>query len=119
MGNALVIDDELDICLMMNRHLQNLRFEPQYALTIKDARSKIDHSAFELMFIDLNLTDGSGFDILRYARALNLTAKLIVISAHDSEAGKALELGASLFISKPFTIKTINEALKKLNFITN
>ncbi len=119
MGKAIVIDDELDICLMMNRHLQNLHFDSQYALTIKDARSKIDHFAFELMFIDLNLTDGSGFDILRYARELNLTAKMIVISAHDSEAGKALQLGASLFISKPFTIKTINEALKKLNFITN
>jgi len=119
MGRALVIDDELDICLMMNRHLQNLLFEPQYALTVREARLKICATPFELMFIDLNLTDGSGFDLIKYVHELNLTSKIIVISAHDSEANKALELGASLFISKPFTIKTINEALKKLKFFPN
>jgi len=119
MGRALVIDDEVDICLMMNRHLQNLQFETQYALTVKDARQKVDLSHFELMFIDLNLTDGSGFEVIKYVHELNLTSKIIVISAHDSEAAKALEMGASLFISKPFTIKTINEALKKLNFLPN
>ncbi len=117
MGRALVIDDELDICLMMNRHLQNLNFDSQYALTVKDARAKVSSSVFELMFIDLNLTDGSGFDVIKYVRELNLTSKMIVISAHDSEATKALEMGANIFISKPFTIKTINEALKKLNFL--
>jgi DNA-binding response OmpR family regulator len=119
MGKALVIDDELDICLMMNRHLQNLQFESQYALTVKEARLKVKNSPYELMFIDLNLTDGSGFDVINYVHELNLTSKIIVISAHDSEAGKALEMGANLFISKPFTIKTINEALKKLNFLPN
>ncbi len=119
MGRTLVIDDELDICLMMNRHLQNLNFDSQYALTVKEARLKVDISPFELMFIDLNLTDGSGFDVIKYVQELNLTSKIIVISAHDSEANKAIEMGASLFISKPFTIKTINEALRKLNFLPN
>jgi DNA-binding response OmpR family regulator len=117
MGRALVIDDELDICLMMNLHLQNLHFETQYARTVKDARLKVDISPFELMVIDLNLTDGSGLEVIGYVRDLNLTSKIIVISAHDSESNKALLMGASLFISKPFTIRTINEALKKLNFL--
>jgi DNA-binding response OmpR family regulator len=117
MGRALVIDDELDICLMMNRHLQNLHFETQYALTVKDALLKLGISPFEFMFIDLNLTDGSGFDVISYVREMNLTSKIIVISAHDSESNKAMEMGASLFISKPFTTRTINEALRKLNFL--
>jgi DNA-binding NtrC family response regulator len=117
MGRALVIDDELDICLMMSRHLQNLKFETQYSLTVKDACLKVDITPYELMFIDLNLTDGSGFDVINYVHKLNLTSKMIVISAYDSEENKAIEMGASLFISKPFTIKTINEALRKLNFL--
>jgi CheY-like chemotaxis protein len=42
---------------------------------------------------------------------------MIVISAQDNQEAKALAQGVSLFINKPFTIKTVNEALKSLNFI--
>lgn len=113
-----MIDDELDICLMVTKHLQNLQFDTHYTLTIKEARQEVSISSYELMLIDLSLTDGSGFDILDYMNELNLKPKIIVISAYDSEASKALEMGASLFITKPFTIKTINEALKTLNFLS-
>jgi DNA-binding response OmpR family regulator len=117
MKRVLVIDDELDICLMVSKHLQNLRFETDYALTVKDSHVKMSNATFDLMLVDLNLTDGSGFDVIRYAAELNLNSKIIVISAYDNEASKSLEKGATLFIPKPFTIKTINEALKKLHFL--
>lgn len=114
---ALVIDDELDICLMVTKHLQHLNFTTQYAVTVKDACLKIRSSTFELMFIDLTLPDGSGFDVIRYVNELKLTPKMIVISAQDNQEAKALAQGVSLFINKPFTIKTVNEALKSLNFV--
>ena len=114
MNRVLVVDDELDICLMLSRHLQAHQFEARYALTLKDARLKIAISTFALMFIDLNLTDGSGYEIIQYTQKLNLSPKIIVISAHDGEGPKALEMGASLFLKKPFTIKSIDEALEKL-----
>jgi DNA-binding response OmpR family regulator len=115
---ALVIDDELDICLMVTKHLQSLHFKTQYALTVEDAYLKIDRSDFALMFIDLTLPDGSGFDIINYVSAVKQTPKIIVISAQDNQAAYALSIGVSLFISKPFTIKTINEALKNLNLLS-
>lgn len=114
MRRVLVVDDELDICLILSRHLQAHQFETRYALTVKDARLKIGISTFALMFIDLNLTDGSGYDVISYTQELNLNPKIIVISAHDSEEAKALDRGAALFIKKPFTIKSIDEALEKL-----
>ena len=119
MSKVLVVDDEVDICLMVTKHLRNLQFETQYALTVKDACSKVNitGSGYALMFVDLNLTDGSGFDVINYIKALKLSSKIIVISAYDTEANRAIEMGASLFITKPFTIKIINEALKKLNFL--
>lgn len=117
MGRVLVVDDELDICLMVNRYLQNLQFETHYALTVKEARLEVSASNYELMFIDLNLTDGSGYEVIKYVHDLNLSSKIIVISAHDNEANNAIKMGASLFIPKPFTLKMINEALKTLNFL--
>jgi len=117
MRRALVVDDEMDICLMVTKYLQNVHFEADYALSVKEAFVQIKRQEYELMFIDLNLTDGSGFDVINYIYQLNLKSKVIVISAYDSEAEKAQKKGANLFIAKPFTIKILNEALSQLNFL--
>ena len=119
MSKALVVDDEIEICMMVAKHLQNLGFETQYALTVKEARLKLLSSPYEVMFMDLNLTDGSGFDLIYYKSQLNLKTKIIVISAYDSEASKAVDAGANLFLAKPFAIKRINEALDTLNLLPN
>lgn len=119
MDRTLVVDDELDICLMVTKHLQKMQFETDYALTVKEARRKVDKSIYDFIFLDLNLTDGSGFDLIQYMKGLNLNSKIIVISAHDNESSKALAMGAHLFVNKPFTMKTINDALRTLNFLPN
>jgi DNA-binding response OmpR family regulator len=117
MNRALVVDDEIDICMMVAKHLQNLGFETQYALTVKEARLKLLSYPYDIMFMDLNLTDGSGFDIIHYKNKLNLKTKIVVISAYDSEANKAIDAGANIFLPKPFAIKRINEALGTLDFL--
>lgn len=119
MRMALVIDDELDICLMVTKHLQNMQFLTQFACTVKDAQEKITLPPYDLMLIDLNLPDGSGFDVLQNIRDLNLKSKIIVISAHDSEYTRAMAMGATLFLTKPFTTRSINQALKTLNMMPN
>jgi DNA-binding response OmpR family regulator len=119
MKRALVVDDELDICLMVTKYLQNLHFETHYALTVKEALRSVSAYSYELIFVDLNLPDGSGFDVIHHIGKVSVQSKIIVISAHDNESMKALENGANLFISKPFTIKTINEGLKVLHLIPN
>lgn len=115
MPAALVVDDELDICLMVTNHLRRLNFETQYALTVKDAFAKVDTFPFELMLLDLNLSDGSGLEVLEYVTTLESRPKIIVISAYDSEKEKVLEKGADFFIPKPFTLKKVSEALGTLD----
>ncbi len=116
---TLVIDDELDICLLVTKHLQKLQFKTDYSLTVKDALLKVNQTAYEFVFIDLNLSDGSGFEVINHMKELNLNSKIIVISAHDNESSRALATGAHLFVSKPFTMKAINDALRTLNFLPN
>jgi DNA-binding response OmpR family regulator len=117
MIKALVVDDELEICLMVCKHLQKLGLETQYALTAKEARSKIFNSSCDVMFLDLNLPDSSGFDVIQYCNQMQFQTRIVVISAYDSEESKALEAGADLFLSKPFALKKINEKLESLNLL--
>jgi Response regulator containing CheY-like receiver, AAA-type ATPase, and DNA-binding domains len=116
---ALRVDDELDICKMVSRHLQRLNLEADYSLTLKDARLKVGKCTYEVIFLDLNLTDGTGFEFLQHIKQLKLKSKIIIISAYDNESKKALAMGGDVFVSKPFTVKSINEALRTLNFLAN
>ena len=93
-------------------------FDASYAVSISDAMDKISLVSFDLLFIDLNLADGSGYDLINTLQESNISSKIIIISAYDSERQKALQKGASLFMAKPFTKKAISESLEKLNFLT-
>ena len=118
MSRILVVDDEIEICLLVTRYLKKMGFEAAYALSISDAINKISMVSFDLLFVDLNLTDGSGYDLLHMLQESKISSKTIIISAYDTERQKALQKGANLFMAKPFTKKSIAESLEKLNFIT-
>jgi DNA-binding response OmpR family regulator len=62
-----------------------------------------------LVLLDLNLPDGSGFDVLAAVRADPLMARVpvFILSADATEQAttRARELGADRFITKPFNLK--------------
>ena len=119
MGNVLVVDDEIDICSLLTQQLKKLGFQASYCLTIQDAIQNLSATSYDLIFVDLNLTDGSGYDLISSLRKTDGQAKVVVISAYDSERYKVLDSGANLFVAKPFTKNSIQDALKKLNFLKN
>lgn len=119
MGKVLVVDDEIDICILLGRQLEKLGLNVSYCLTIKEAVEKLGENTYDLIFVDLNISDGSGYDLISSIGELNRDALLVVISAYDSEREKALQAGASWFVPKPFSKKSIKDALLKLRFINN
>jgi DNA-binding response OmpR family regulator len=118
MNKILVVDDEIEICLLVTRYLKKMGFDATYAQSISEALAKTSTQSYDLLFIDLNLTDGSGYDLIHILQESNISAKIITISAYDSERQKALQKGATLFMAKPFTKKSISESLEKLNFLS-
>jgi DNA-binding response OmpR family regulator len=119
MVNVLVVDDEVDICSLLTQQLKKLGFQTSYCLTIRDAIQNLSATSYDLIFVDLNLTDGSGYDLISSLRKIDKQAKVIVISAYDSERYKVLDSGANLFVPKPFTKNSIQDALKKLKLLKN
>lgn len=115
MAKVLLIDDEVDICLLLTGVLQKLGFQTTYALTLREAKEKLLIDSFETVFIDLNLPDGVGYQLIPEIRKINVKVKVIVLSAYDSERDKANQKGADYFIAKPFSRKKILDALEQLN----
>lgn len=116
MSKVLVVDDEVEICLLVTQYLKKLGYDVSYSLSITEGLQKIASATYDLIFVDLNLSDGSGYDLIKALRESKSDSKVIVISAYDSEKAKALQKGATLFLAKPFTKKSIDESLHKLNF---
>ncbi len=116
MDKVLVIDDEIDICILVTRYLQSLGIEAEYALSIKAAFAKIEASNYCLYIIDLNLPDGSGYDIMKRLNTLNLDSKIVIITAYDGERLKAMESGADYFVPKPLSKRSIDDALRAVHF---
>ncbi|MNH45241.1 Luminescence regulatory protein LuxO [compost metagenome] len=66
-----------------------------------------------IIFLDINLPDGSGLDALPAIKSSHPQSTIISISALDAKE-KALANGASYFIGKPFTINEINSIVNSI-----
>jgi DNA-binding response OmpR family regulator len=114
MARALIVEDELDLCNLLSIHLKNLGIENEFVSTVEDANSKLKEENFNLVLLDLNLSDGSGFEVLDFINSYHTPRKVIVVSAYDGERKKALNLGANFFLPKPFTKRSIELALREV-----
>ena len=111
---VLIIDDETDICLLLSGLLRRLGYQPTCAHFIEDGRQCLSSQQFDAIFLDLNLPDGLGFDLLPAIKKEQASAKIIMISAFDGQAERrrATEQGADYFIGKPFTRRSVETALQ-------
>ena len=113
---VLIIDDETDICLLLSGLLRRLGYQPTCAHFIEEGRHCLSSQQFDAIFLDLNLPDGLGFDLLPAIKEDQLKAKIIMISAFDGQAERrrATEQGADYFIGKPFTRRSVEMALQTI-----
>jgi two-component system, OmpR family, response regulator len=114
--DALIIDDEKDICYLLNGILKQRKLSAQYVNTLSDAKRALKTEVPAILFLDNHLPDGYGIDFMRYVKEKYPDAKVVMITAHDSQQDrkKAYEEGVDYFLSKPFTRAQINEVIDKL-----
>jgi DNA-binding NarL/FixJ family response regulator len=70
--------------------------------SVREGRRLISQNEFDVMLVDLNLGDGSGFELIEHMKAVRPMAEAVVISAMEDEqhALHAFELGATGYLVK-------------------
>ena len=113
---ALIIDDELDTCLLLSGILRRNNLEPYCITTLSEIEKALEKYRPAIIFLDNNLPDGLGMHCIATIKMAYPKAKIVMITANDSITIRdmALEKGADLFLGKPFTIHAINAAVNKL-----
>ncbi|MFW5331620.1 response regulator transcription factor [Hydrogenophaga sp. ZJX-1] len=69
---------------------------------LREGRRLVSMCEFDVMIVDLNLGDGSGFDLIEHMKQVRPQAEAIVVSIMDDEvrAMRAFELGATGYLVK-------------------
>ena len=113
--NVLLIEDEGEMCLLLNLILDNKDLHVKHVKTLADAAALLKKEQPDLIMLDNRLPDGFGFDFISYLKSNYPAIKIIMISGVDKAAGdSALEMGADMFLSKPFTRAILLQSVNKL-----
>ena len=101
---VLLIDDDPHMSrVIAHELLADLRINLLgQGASVRDGRRLISQNDFDVMLVDLNLGDGTGFDLIEYMKTVRPVAEAIVISAMEDEqhALHAFELGATGYLVK-------------------
>ena len=111
----LVVDDEPDLCWILEQTLKTKGHEITKAERGKAARQIIKDVSFDLAFVDIRLPDDDGFAIAKFLKKTDPNIKVIIISGYYYPEDEILqEKNVDGFISKPFDLNKINEMIQKV-----
>jgi two-component system response regulator PilR (NtrC family) len=107
--HVLIIDDEPDICELIEITLSRMGLKTQSAQNLTDARILLETESFDLCLTDMRLPDGSGIELVEHVQKNYPKLPIAVITAHGNmeSAVKALKAGAFDFVSKPVDIQLL------------
>ena len=110
---ALVVDDEVDLCRLMQITLTKMGIKSDVAYTLSQARSYWKDNDYDFCLTDLNLPDGSGLELVKEISDSSNTP-IAVITAHGSMdlAIEALKLGAFDFVNKPLELPRLRQLVE-------
>lgn len=112
----LVVDDEVDICNILQYNLQQAGYTVETASSSEEALYKIK-TPYHLLLLDIMMDGISGLKLAQLLREdYNSTVPIIFISALDSESDivNGFNKGGDDYIPKPFSIK---EVLARVNAV--
>ena len=118
--NGIIVDDEPAIRNTITKLLTDQFPDIEIiasAGSVKEGYEAISKKSPELLFLDVELPDGTGFDLLKMISPV--TFKVIFITGHQEYALDAIKVSALDYILKPFDIDELKGAVEKAKEIIN
>lgn len=115
--NVVIIDDETDARATLKHFLQHL--QPNWKINEAESVSKgllLIHSVKpDLVFLDVMMPDGTGFDLLKQLPTVNF--KLVIVSGHQEFALKAFRFSAIDYLVKPIDPDELKSTLARIKSV--
>lgn len=114
MNRLVVVDDHDVVRHGLKAALEGCGFSVTASVgSVADARSAIAALAPDAIIVDINLPDGTGYDLIRWIRAIDRQLPILVLTLNDSpeHLHAARKCGANAFLIKSASIDEIVAAL--------
>ena len=112
---VLIVEDEGDMCLLMDIILNGKDVELDHVKNIAAAKEYLKTEQPSLVLLDNRLPDGYGVDFLPDLKKQYPSVKVAMVSGYDGAAEDvAMHNGADTYIKKPFTREQLSNSVKSL-----
>lgn len=113
MKHLLLIDDDADLAQITADMLESYDYQVTIAADAEHAYALLEKQQFQLILLDINLPDATGFEVCRELRRLS-SIPIIFASARTGEDDKikGLDLGGDDYLEKPYSLR---ELLSRVN----
>jgi DNA-binding response OmpR family regulator len=113
--HALVVEDDPPLRKMVRGYLEIIKYAVSEASDGRKAMAALREQKFDLIVLDLMLPESSGYDVLEFLRKENMgSTPVLMMSARSlpEDRAHAEELGARLYLIKPFTRSEFTRAVR-------
>jgi len=113
-AKVLVIDDELEMRKLVTEHLQDKGYEVLEAADGEEALARLPEYQPHIVLLDLMMQGIGGMETLRRIKAMQPEICVIMVTAIEEieSAQTALGLGASDYVTKPFSLQYLDSVLE-------
>lgn len=116
MSRILVVDDEQDLCEILQFNLMAQGYEVDVAYSAEEALTRMQAQAYDLLLLDVMMEGMSGFELAGRMRSDGALARVPIIfcTARDAEDDtlRGFGLGADDYIAKPFRLSEVVARVK-------
>lgn len=113
--NILIVDDDIDILELLQRHLKSMDFHTYKAISVKEALFILKDTEIDLLITDIQMPEVDGLQLLRYANEHFPNMPKLVVTGYPSVDGalEVINTGAMDYLTKPFTKSELKESIAK------
>lgn len=112
----LIVEDEIQLLRSLEDFASKESYFYDSVTTLEGALERVALYDYDCIVLDINLPDGSGFELLEILYRKEKSHGVIILSARDSldDKLKGLGLGADDYLTKPFYFSELNARIKAI-----
>jgi DNA-binding response OmpR family regulator len=99
---VLLVEDETPLRTIIARNLEQRGYQLTAVGSVRDAIDRITTTLPDVIILDVNLPDGTGWEILRWLRTMDRRPAVIVYSAVPPSRKRVAEFHPDAVLMKPF-----------------
>ncbi|MBR6872793.1 MAG: response regulator transcription factor [Ruminococcus sp.] len=107
-ARILIVDDDRELSFIIKRMLESYSFNVSMTHSCEDAFRLLTENSFDLVLLDVNLPDGTGFEVCRELRSA-CDVPVIFASARTAEDDRVtgFEIGGDDYLPKPYSMREL------------